>query len=329
MCNFFNSLRAFDLITARAPSTWRQLKNLTLSIDRHPNHGKLSTLMFFSVRNLLSVALIFFTSLGIASAQVSVDVKDPQPGVTSMGHAWEGGLVETWHVQIGDQVKTGDLVVSLEHDRQLHSFEKAKLQAKNTAPLESVLGELKKKEAALTEGETRFRRRQISEEQLHILEGDAAVTRAALKQTNLNREMAQLDMELAEKLLERRYIRSPINGTIVAIAHPPGEQVGAGEAVVTVSDFSTLAVEVPLTGQALSSLETGDNFILQTGSGGQRLARVLSVQSLPGGAANSRLVKLLFANTRPSNPESYKVLLPEGVESAPPAPNATESAGKL
>jgi len=286
--------------------------------------------MFFSVQNLLSGALIFLSSLGIASAQVRVDVKDPQPGVTSVGHAQEGGLVETWHVQIGDQVKAGDLVVSLEHARQLHTFEKAKLQAKNKAPLESVLGDLKKKEAALAEGETYHRRRKISDEKLRILEGDAAISRAAIKQANHNHVMAQLDMELAEKLLERRYIRSPINGTIVAIAHPPGKQAGAGEAIVTVSDFSTLSVEVPLTGQALSSLETGDNFVLQTASGGQRLARVLSVQSLPGGAANSRLVKLLFSNTRPDTPESYKVLLPEGVEGAPPPPPpaVTESAGK-
>jgi len=113
--------------------------------------------MFFSVQNLLSGALIFLSSLGIASAQVRVDVKDPQPGVTSVGHAQEGGLVETWHVQIGDQVKAGDLVVSLEHARQLHTFEKAKLQAKNKAPLESVLGDLKKKACSKkTVGESRF-----------------------------------------------------------------------------------------------------------------------------------------------------------------------------
>lgn len=271
------------------------------------------------INNFLFGTLCLLTSLELASAQVSVDVKDPQPGVTAVGYAWEGGLVETWHVKIGDQVKAGDLVVSLEHDRQLHSFETAKLRAANTAPLESVLGELKKKEAALSEGETRFRRRQINEEQLHILEGDAAIARAALKQSNLNQKLAQLDMELAEKLLERRYIRSPIDGTVVAIADSPGQQTSAGKAVVTVSDFSTLAVEVPLSGQGLSSLGTGDNFILKTSSGGQRVARVLSVQALPGGTPSSRLVKLLFANSLPGAPESFQVLLPEGIESAPAA----------
>jgi multidrug efflux pump subunit AcrA (membrane-fusion protein) len=281
--------------------------------------------MISATHKLLFSALLLFSGNFVARAQVSVAITDPQPGVTSTGHAWEGGLVQTWHVNIGDVVKKGDLVVSLEHVQQQHAFETAKLLAENRAPLESVMGDMKKKEAALDEGKDRFRRRQISEEQLQILEGDAEIARAQIKQTNLNIKLAHLNMDLAEKLLERRYIRSPINGTIVAISHSPGKNVGAGEAIVTVSDFSTLAVEVPLVGESLSGLETGDSLTVLTEGGGHRLARIVSMESLPGGAEGGRLVRLLFANTRPNSPESYQLLLPKGLQGAPPAKSPEKS----
>lgn len=222
--------------------------------------------MFISIRILLPAVLIFVTVLGSTKAQTRVDLKDPQPGSTAVGHAQDGGMVQAWHVQIGDPVKVGDLIVSLENERQKYAFDIAKLKAQNTAPLESAMGELKKRQAALTEGQGRRRRRLITDEQFTILEGETEIAQANLKQANLNKKMAKLDMELAEKLLERRYIRSPSNGTVVAITKVPGEQVRPGEDLVTVADFSNLAVEIPLNGSSLSTLKPGDSFLVQTTS---------------------------------------------------------------
>lgn len=275
------------------------------------------------IRILLSAALTFLTILGSATAQTHIDLKNPQPGVTSVGRAQEAGPVEIWHVQIGDSVKADDLVVSLECDRQKNAFEIAKLQEKNMAPIEAARAVVQKMEAKFTEGQGHHRRRRITDEQLKVLESDAQIAKASLKQAMLNKEVAKLNLELVEKLLERRYIRSQINGTVVAITKTPGEQARSGEDIVTVADSSNLAVEVPLSGKALSSLKPGDNFLVQTASGSQRLAQVASIQSLPQGAADSKLVSLLFANPDPENsdnPEAYQMLLPEGIETAPPPP---------
>jgi len=100
-------------------------------------------------------------------------------------------------------------------------------------------------------------------------------SRCKLKQVQLNKKLAKLDLELAEKFLEIRYIRSPINGTITKIASRPGEHANAGDIVVTVADTANIVTEIPLSGHILKNLLEGACIPLRVaGSNVTRLAKV-------------------------------------------------------
>lgn len=257
----------------------------------------------------------------LSFGQTPLAVKDPKPAAIEFGYSREGGQVETWEVEVGDGVAAGDLIVKLDHARQLHAYEAAKLKAESDAQLESILGEMKQKSAALADSQFRFRRRQISEWQHQIAQGEADATRGKVSQAYLNKKLAKLDLELAEKLLEMRSIRSPIQGTIVKIAQRPGERVNAGDIVVTVADTTNIVTDIPLSGQILKSLQVGASIPLRVAaSGATQLARVLSIAPLDGAKNGEKLVKIAFTNPEPDQPvdsQQYELLMPEGTKLAP------------
>ena len=168
-----------------------------------------------------------------------------------------------------------------------------------------------------------------------LLSGDVAVTRGKLTQVQLNKKLAKLDLELAEKLLEIRYIRSPINGTITKIASRPGEHANAGDIVVTVADTANIVTEIPLSGHILENLVEGACIPLRVaGSSVTRLAKVLSISPLAGAKNGEKIVKVAFANPEPGLPvdsQQYELLVPEGTKFAPitkAAPPAAQPAPK-
>lgn len=280
-----------------------------------------------------SVSLVFcLAGSCLLHGQVNLSVKNPKPSVIDFGYCFESGQVESWEAGIGENVKKGQLIVKFDHARQLHAYETAKLKANSDAQIESVLGELKQKEAQLADSQIRFRRRQITEEQMRMSEGEAEITRGKLKQARLNKQLAALDLELAEKMLEMRYIRSPINGTVMKIERRPGQRAAAGDVVVTVADLSNVEAEVPLSGHILGRLKEGDSIPIRL-AGGEftRLAQVVAVNPLAGAKNGEKMVKIAFANSSPETAlasQSYELLMPEGTKlapvtkAAPPPPKA-------
>jgi len=282
---------------------------------------------------LFGLILLLSGSAAWAQAPVSLAVKDPKPSIIDFGYCRDAGQVESWEANVGDTVKEGQLILKLDHARQLHAYEAAKLKAESDAPMESVLGELKQKEAAMAESHTRYRRRQISQQQLRMSEGEVDAIRGKLTQVQLNKKLSKLDLELAEKLLEMRYIRSPIAGTIMKIAQRPGERCAVGDIVVTVSDTANIVTEMPLSGQILNHLQEGASIPLRVaGSRTTQLAKVLSISPLAGATNGEKMVKVAFANAEPGLPidsQQYELLMPEGTKLAPittAAPAAAPSA---
>lgn len=279
------------------------------------------------------MAFLLAGCAGTAMAQTTLAVSKVQPSVVMFGYCREGGQVETWEAKPGEKVSKGQLILKFDHARQLHAYESAKLRAESDAQLQSALGDLKQKQAALADSENRFKRRMIPKEVHDQAIGESDISRGKLTQAELNRKLSRLDLELAEKMLELRYIRSPMDGVLISIATAPGERAAQGDKTVVVADTDEVVSEMPLSGTFLNTLQEGATFPVRlAGSTISHSAKVVSILPMAGAKAGEKVVKLVFANadkTIPLNSQNYDILLPEGAKAAtPPKPPASPPAAK-
>ncbi len=84
-----------------------------------------------------------------------------------------------------------------------------------------------------------------------------ADARDAVAKAEAARDIAQSSLDQAALKLTQAMLTSPITGTVTALDVAVGDQVGAGQAVVTISDLSRFRVEVSLDETEVSRLAVG------------------------------------------------------------------------
>lgn len=135
------------------------------------------------------------------------------------------GLVASLFVREGDAVTTGQLLLRLD-------------QSGYVAEVDEAEASLRRAEAAAERAAA----------QLEHLPDDATPGQIEIAQTDLR--LAQADIDLAEATLteaqtalRQTELRSPIAGTVAAIAISSGELAFAGTTVITVADMSSWLIE--------------------------------------------------------------------------------------
>jgi len=276
-------------------------------------------------------AVIFFLS-GLCSVgraetpQNILPIKGLEPAVTEVHSARDSGSLEEIAIELGSQVKVGDILVKLDHERQLAAYEAAKLRANSRAGVEIGEGLVREKNATLNLALYRFRRRQIAEEEVEKAQGQAQVAKGQLESSRLALELAKLDLDLAEKLLEKRFVRATMAGTVTAIAKTKGSRVNQGDALVTVSDLSNASTKLSVTAASLKVLQVGQSLPVRlAGANIVHQAKIADISPLEGGKNGEQSVKLVFDNLQPDQTladQSAEVMLPDGAHVAPYNPPA-------
>jgi len=279
----------------------------------------------FLQRMLLPLLLLGALS---AHAQEIFALGNVQPEAIKTVLSREGGIVETLETTIGAKVAKGQILMKLDHERQLNAYLGAKLRSENQAGIEIAEGELREKNAGLNEILEKFRKRQVSENTVEQAQGHAQVARAKLSQARMMLEMTKLELALAEKLLENRFVRSPIDGTVIEITKTEGTTTGAGAPVMTVANMDELSTDIPVTKDSLGSLAIGSSMPVRVaGSETFRQGRIVAIAPLEGAKNGEHTVRLVFDNMRPTMPIAalaLETILPPSVHPAPPAPAENE-----
>jgi macrolide-specific efflux system membrane fusion protein len=160
------------------------------------------------------------------------------------------GQIKSLKVELGDTVKTGQLVAEIDSLPQQNTLRN------KTAALAAVHAQKKAKEATLRQTEPAYKR------QLQMLKGDAAsredfesaeatlnVTRADIAALDAQIEQAKVAVDTAELDLGYTQITSPIDGVVVAIVTKEGQTVNASQSAPTIIkvarlDRMTIKVEI-------------------------------------------------------------------------------------
>lgn len=271
------------------------------------------------LQKLAMMALFAISPATSSWAQMAHAMDTLKPQNVETQTARDSGFLDVVDVKIGDEVVAGQLLMKLDHERQLHAYNVAKLRAENRSGIEIAEGELREKYAVLDDVKIRFRKRQASDGQLEQAQAQAQVANGKLSQAKLALELAKLEFELAEKLLENRYVRSPINGTVVDIAKRRGDKVNQGDIVVTVADMTTISAELPVTLDSAKNLAVGDTIPVRlAGTQLIRNARVEAISPLAHSQSGEKVVRVVFDNMRPQDALSnlnIEALLPPGLKS--------------
>jgi RND family efflux transporter MFP subunit len=135
--------------------------------------------------------------------------------------------------QMGDKIKSGDLIASLEDQEYLNSIQ---LET-NQLNLELNESELRKQNSLYEKG---------------------GVTLKELKTAGINYENAKVAVENAKLKIQKMKVRAPIDGVIVDLPYyTRGTEVSAGVTVAKIMDYKTMYMDVQLPEKYISKIKPG------------------------------------------------------------------------
>ena len=210
------------------------------------------------------------------------------------------GQVRQLHVQLGQQVKKGELLVSL--DPELARSEVA--QAEAAVAQQAALIDARQADLKLATREVERQRRLLSGDATAATEAERAETELAKLEADLRGQSAslkRLQAELDKRRLSLGYasITAPIDGTVVNLPVQEGQTVIAVQitpVMVTLANMDEITVRTRVPEADIASVKVGQKARFVTLSGeAQRYEGVVRViQPVPERAGNAVFYNVLF-----------------------------------
>ena len=210
------------------------------------------------------------------------------------------GQLKKIHVEVGSEVKAGDLLAEIDPTVYLSRVDAARAQLRN------LRAQLKDREAQLTLAQIQFKR------QTALMAEDATTTEAlqiaeaSLKSSNAQLEALRAQIEQNESTLRGdeanlQYARilSPMAGTVVSITARQGQTLNTNQSapvILRVADLSTMTVQTQVSEADIGRLKIGmDAYFTTLGSQGKRWEGTLaSIEPTPTVTNNVVLYNALF-----------------------------------
>jgi len=209
----------------------------------------------------------------------------------------ESAVVATMLVDRGDRVEKGQLLATLESSVERATVAQARARAKSIA-------DIRAREARLLYETRRSERSKelslqgvISDIEQDERESVRLVAEAEVALARDNRRLAELDLKRAEALLERRTIRSPIDGVVVQRMLSPGEYADPLDLLV-LAQIDPLLVEVFVPVAQLGNITDGmrGQVALEQPVGTVHTAAVTVVDPVVDAASGTFRVRLELPN---------------------------------
>jgi RND family efflux transporter MFP subunit len=154
------------------------------------------------------------------------------------------GMIARLDVDRGDFVRQGQVVGKIEDGVEAATLALARARASNDSPVKSAEARvqfLRHKYERSKELHTKFVSPLAS---LQEAEAEVQVAEQQLKEAQLAKEIASLEVAHAEEVLKQRALRSPIDGVVVERLLVPGEYRNDQSPVLTLAQIDPLRVEV-------------------------------------------------------------------------------------
>lgn len=210
----------------------------------------------------------------------------------------EDGILERILVTRGDRVAAGEIVAELDSEQEAYTAERARIRAETDTVVTSARAEAEyRRSEAERLGKLRVND-SISERDVAAAEIEARLADIQLERAIVEHEISQIEYRQTANLLDRRSIRSPVDGVIVDITMAPGEFVHEQAMIMTIAELDPLYVEMFLPVTTYGSIEAGMMARVEPEApiGGVYDAAVAVVDNVFDAASRTYRVRLLLPN---------------------------------
>ena len=197
------------------------------------------------------------------------------------------GQVKKMYVELGDQVKQGDLIADIDSVRQSNDVKTAEASIKNQmaqlavkqANLAKVEAEYKRQEAMYAQDATSLAELQSALASFKTAQADITAINAQIEQSKLTLATAKEDLGYTR-------IVAPMDGTIVAIVTEEGQTVNANQSaptIVKLAQLDTMTIKAEISEADVMKVNKGQNVYFTTlGNSDKKIyAKIRQVEPAP------------------------------------------------
>ena len=222
---------------------------------------------------IAAVAWFFFKPKDQAPQYISAEVSksDIENSVLATGvleatkmvsvGAQVSGQVKKMYVQLGDQVKQGQLIAQIDSIRQENELKTAKASIQiQQANLAKVEAEYKRQQAMFSQDAT-------SRAELETALANFKTAQAQIAAINAQIEQSHLTLATAQENLSYTRIVAPMDGTVVAIVTEEGKTVNANQTaptIVKLAKLDTMTIKAQISEADVMKVEKGQTVYFTT-----------------------------------------------------------------
>ena len=228
-----------------------------------------------------------------------------------------GGPIDDMRVDVGDRVKTGDVLAIIDRDKlQAERDRYSALVAQRRADLDTATAEAEKKELELKRLEGLRNSAAFNQARYDDVRKDTAVVHAKLANSRAQLKAAEAQLQIAAFDLRDAEIRAPFDGIVSAKHTEVGAYVGASSPVVTLINDRVVDIEVPVPANRLAGLTPGIRVTARLEDGSEIATTLRAVIPQENQQTRTRPVRLTpdagDAAGRFADGQSVTVLVPVG-----------------
>ncbi len=256
-------------------------------------------------RSLHLCCFIFLIAFGgtqlKAEDEVEFDCLIEPHSVVDVSTFSDGVMAEVL-VGRGDIIKKGQVLARIESSVEKTSVDISRARAKMHHKVDSEQARVIYLRAQKLRIVKLHKRSAVSFDEKQKAETDLKLAIAALEEAKSNYDLAQLEQKRAEEILERRVIRSLIDGVVITIHVDAGESV-EDRPIMTIAEVDPLNVEVILPDKMYGSVNVGTRAeVIPLVKGAEKvITKVVVVDKIIDAASNTFGVRLELEN------KNYKI----------------------
>jgi RND family efflux transporter MFP subunit len=172
--------------------------------------------------------------------------------------ASEIGQMSVVNVKVGDRVKAGLVIASLEDDVQEASLKLAKLQATQNGEVETALATERLQLAKLDAMKSMIAKAALRKDELTRAESEYEIAKARRLVASEQKSVREEEINRHQINLDRRRIIAPTDGLIIKVYHESGEYISPSDpAVVRLVEDHTLRAVFAVPANEINLLEIG------------------------------------------------------------------------
>lgn len=211
------------------------------------------------------------------------------------------GLIQQVHVQRGDTVRKGQLLVELQAGAERAAVDSARYRAQMEGQIVSARNRIDYATKKLKRATELEKEQYGSVQARDEADAERRLAEAELQAALEARELARLEHRRASEQLALRGVASPLNGVVVDRQLNPGDLAEAGsgrKAVLRVAQIDPLRVDVVLPASLFGRVKPGQAASVSAVTGARYSARVSLVDKVVDAASGTFVARLELPNPK-------------------------------